>query len=104
MRERPGLGSVPAPFLVLVGVASVQCGAAVARGLFDELGATGMVLLRLTLASLLLGFVLRPRLGAWSGEAWRAALLLGAAVAGMNLLFYLAIRSVPLGIAVTLSF
>jgi inner membrane transporter RhtA len=89
---------------VLVGVASVQCGAAVARGLFDELGATGIVLLRLTLASLLLAIVLRPQVRAWSREAWRAALLLGAAVAGMNLTFYLSIRTVPLGIAVTVEF
>jgi inner membrane transporter RhtA len=82
----------------------VQCGSAVARGLFDDLGAAGVTLLRLGLASLLLLLVLRPRVRAWSRAAWRAALLLGCAMAGMNLVFYLAIRTVPLGVAVTVEF
>lgn len=82
----------------------MQCGSAVARGLFDDLGAAGVTLLRLGLASLLLLVVLRPRVRAWSRAAWRAALLLGCAMAGMNLVFYLAIRTVPLGVAVTVEF
>jgi inner membrane transporter RhtA len=98
------LERVPAPLLVLVAIASVQCGSAVARGLFDDLGAAGVTLLRLGLASLLLLLVLRPRIRSWSRAAWRAALLLGCAMAGMNLVFYLAIRTVPLGVAVTVEF
>lgn len=90
--------------MVLVAIASVQCGSAVARGLFDDLGAAGVTLLRLGLAALLLLAVLRPRLRTWSRDAWRAAALLGVVMAGMNLLFYLAIRTVPLGIAVTVEF
>jgi inner membrane transporter RhtA len=95
---------VPAPVLVLVAIASVQCGSAVARGVFDELGAAGITLLRLGLASLLLLVVLRPRVRTWPGQAWRAAILLGVVMAGMNLTFYLSIRTVPLGIAVTVEF
>lgn len=95
---------MPPPLLVLVAITSVQCGSAIARGLFDELGAAGTTLLRLALAALLLLAVLRPRLTTWSREAWRAAVLLGVAMAGMNLLFYLAIRIVPLGVAVTVEF
>jgi inner membrane transporter RhtA len=102
--EPRSLDRVPAPLLVLVAIASVQCGSAVARGLFDDLGAAGVTLLRLGLASLLLLLVLRPRVRAWSRAAWRAALLLGCAMAGMNLVFYLAIRTVPLGVAVTVEF
>ncbi|MCU1590354.1 MAG: ywfM-like transporter [Frankiales bacterium] len=98
------LGSVPAPLLVLVAIASVQCGSAVARGVFDDLGAAGITLLRLGLASLLLLVVLRPRVRSWSAQAWRAAALLGAVMGGMNLVFYLSIRTVPLGIAVTVEF
>jgi inner membrane transporter RhtA len=79
----PRLDRVPAAALVLVAITSVQCGSAVARGLFGDLGASGVTLLRLGLASLL---------------------LLGAAMAGMNLVFYLALRTVPLGIAVTVEF
>lgn len=95
---------MPAPLLVLVAIASVQCGSAVARTVFDDLGAAGITLLRLGLAAALLLVVVRPKVGSWSREAWRAALLLGVAMAGMNLLFYLSIRTVPLGVAVTVEF
>jgi inner membrane transporter RhtA len=88
----------------MVSIASVQCGSALARGLFGDLGAPGVTLLRLGLAALLLLVLLRPRLGSWSREAWRAAALLGLVMAGMNLAFYLAIRTVPLGVAVTVEF
>lgn len=95
---------VPASFLVLVAIASVQTGSALARTVFDDLGAAGVTLLRLALSSLLLLVVLRPRLRAWTRESWRSAVVLGGAMAGMNLVFYLSLRTVPLGIAVTVEF
>ncbi|HVM28937.1 MAG TPA: EamA family transporter [Mycobacteriales bacterium] len=95
---------VPAPVLVLAAVASVQTGSAVARTLFDALGSNGVVLLRLGLSSLLLLAVLRPRFWRWSRASLGAAALLGVAMAGMNTVFYLSIRTVPLGIAVTVEF
>jgi inner membrane transporter RhtA len=96
--------ALPAPVLVLGSIVSVQVGSAVARTVFDELGAAGVTLLRLALSALLLAVVLRPRVRRWSRRSWRSALLLGAVMAGMNLTFYLAIRTVPLGIAVTVEF
>lgn len=95
---------VPAPLLVLVAITSVQSGAALARTLFDDLGAAGVTLLRLGLSALLMLVVLRPRVRQWTSDAWVAALLLGAAMAGMNLVFYLSLRTVPLGVAVTVEF
>lgn len=95
---------VPAPALVLLAIVSVQTGSAVARRLFDELGAAGVTLLRLLLAALVLLLVLRPRVQRWTRQAWGAAALLGIAMAGMNLTFYLALRTVPLGVAVTVEF
>ncbi|GIF14068.1 EamA family transporter [Actinoplanes teichomyceticus] len=95
---------VPAPLLVLAAIASVQLGSAIARTLFDDLGAAGVTFLRLALAALILGLLTRPDLRAWSAAAWRAAALLGVFMAGMNLIFYLAIRTVPLGTAVTVEF
>ena len=95
---------VPAPLLVLVSIVSVQVGSAVAKGLFDDLGAAGVTLLRLALAALLLLAVLRPAVRQWSRASWTASLLLGGAMAGMNLSFYLALRTVPLGVAVTVEF
>jgi inner membrane transporter RhtA len=95
---------VPAPLLVLAAIASVQFGSAVARTLFDDLGAAGVTFLRLAIAALILAVVTRPRVFSWSFAAWRAAALLGLFMAGMNLIFYLAIRTVPLGTAVTVEF
>lgn len=95
---------MPAPLLVVVSIASVQTGSAVARSVFDQTGALGITLLRLGLSSALLVAVLRPAPWRWSREARTATLLFGAAMAGMNILFYLALRTVPLGVCVTVEF
>ena len=98
------LDRAPAPLLVLTAIVSVQVGSGVARQLFDELGAAGVTLLRVGLAALLLLAAVRPRVRSWSLEVWRAAVVLGVAMASMNLLFYQALRTVPLGVAVTVEF
>ncbi|WP_127505833.1 EamA family transporter [Actinoplanes solisilvae] len=95
---------VPAPAQVLLAIASVQVGSAVARGLFDDLSAAGVTFLRLFLAALILAVVTRPKIRTWSRTAWLAAAMLGVAMAGMNLIFYLSLRDVPLGTAVTIEF
>src|SRR5688500_1613818 len=97
----PALDRVPAPGLVLVAIASVQTGSALARTIIDDLGAPGVPLLRVGLASAILVAVLRPPVRTWSPDAWRSAALLGVSMAGMNLAFYLSLRTVPLGVAVT---
>lgn len=89
---------------MLGAIASVQTGSAVARTLFDDLGAAGVTLLRLVLSAAVLVAVLRPKVGTWSARQWQAAGLLGGAMAGMNLVFYLSLRTVPLGVAVTVEF
>lgn len=101
---RPTLQRVPAPALVLVGIASVQTGSAIARSLFDDLGVAGTALWRLTLAALILLVALRPKVRGWARRQWLAALLLGIALAGMNLVFYSSIKLIPLGVAVTVEF
>jgi inner membrane transporter RhtA len=99
-----GLESVPAPALVLVGIASVQTGSAIARNSFDVTGAAGMTLLRLAIAGVLLTAVVRPAFRSWGREQWTATLTLGLTMGAMNLVFYQAIRTVPLGVAVTVEF
>lgn len=99
-----GSARVPAPVLVLVAIGSVQTGSAVARTLFDDLGAGGSTLLRLGLSALMLLAVLRPAVRSWGRDQWLAALLLGGAMGAMNLSFYLSLRTVPLGVAVTVEF
>lgn len=95
---------VPAPALVVISIVSVQTGSAVARTVFDDTGALGITLMRLAFSSALLVAVLRPRPWQWSRDAQRSTLLFGLAMAGMNIGFYLALRTVPLGVCVTVEF
>ena len=104
MSRRRGLESVPAPALVLIGIASVQTGSAIARTAFDVTGAAGMTLMRLAVAGILLTAVVRPALRSWGREQWTAVLALGLTMGAMNLVFYQAIQTVPLGVAVTVEF
>ena len=89
---------------VLAAVVSVQLGAAVATGLFDELGPVGTVMLRLVFAAVVLIAIWRPALSTLRAAHWRDVVLFGVAIAGMNTSFYLALDRIPLGIAVTLEF
>ena len=85
-------------------VLSVQVGAAVATTLFDELGPSGTVLLRTGFAAVILVAIWRPKVPRGAGGPLRDAVLLGIALAGMNLSFYAALDRIPLGIAVTFEF
>ena len=51
---------MPPTLLVLAAVASVQFGAALAKGLFDEIGPGGTVFLRMAFAALVLAAIWRP--------------------------------------------
>lgn len=91
--------------LLLVAMVSVQLGAVVAKGLFPRVGPQGATALRLVFAALILVAVRRP----WRDlhAVGRGALPLvayGLALGAMNTLFYLALRTTPLGIAVALEF
>ena len=98
----PGRGWATA--YVALAALSVQGGAAVAVGLIADIGPLPTVWLRLGIGALILA-VLRPF---WRStvdrRGWRAALLLGIALAVMNASFYEGIARIPLGVAVTLEF
>jgi inner membrane transporter RhtA len=98
------LDRIPAPWLVVAGVSSVQLGAAIAKSLFDELTPTGLVMLRLVFGSLILGIFFRPRVRDRSSRELQLALAFGLTLVTMNFCFYQAIDRIPLGIAVTLEF
>jgi inner membrane transporter RhtA len=90
--------------LVLIATASVQVGAAFAKGLFDDVGPSGAVLLRVLFAAVLLWAIWRPRPSAHSRGDLRLAAVFGLSLAAMNLSFYEALDRIPLGVAVTLEF
>ena len=98
------LGSVPPPAMVLLGVVSVQLGAAVAKNLFAVAGPSGAVTLRLVFASAVLLAVWRPSPRGLDRRTLAVILGYGAVLACMNLAFYQAIQRIPLGAAVTIEF
>jgi len=102
-RTAPGF-TVPAPALVLGGVASVQFGAAIAKSLFDDLTPTGVVALRLLFGAIVLGLFFRPRVRNRPWVELRLAIVFGLTLVAMNLCFFQALDRIPLGIAVTLEF
>lgn len=87
---------------MLVGIFSQQFGAAAATSLFPRLGAAGVVSLRLAVSAVVLLAVCRPRVRGYRRADWVVVAGFGAALAGMNMLFYQAIARIPLGAAVTL--
>jgi inner membrane transporter RhtA len=95
---------VPPTLLVLAAVASVQFGAALAKTLFDELGAGGTVFLRMLTAALVLAVIWRPRVTGHDRRDLGLAIAFGLALAAMNLCFYASLDRIPLGIAVTFEF
>ncbi|MET0205989.1 MAG: EamA family transporter, partial [Thermoleophilaceae bacterium] len=95
---------MPPTVLVLLAIASVQFGAALAKGLFDEIGAGGTVFLRVLFAALVLMALWRPSLRGHGRRALRLVVLFGLVLACMNLAFYAALDRIPLGVAVTFEF
>jgi inner membrane transporter RhtA len=91
-------------WLVLVGILSVQLGAAVAKSLFGEISPTGIVWLRLVTSALLLGLIARPALRGRRRGDWAVVLGFGIALGVMNWAIYQAFARIPLGVAVTIEF
>ena len=90
--------------LLLVAMGSIQLGASFAKTLFHSVGASGAVALRTALATLMLAVVLRPWRTRISQGSWRALVVYGVSLGVMNFLYYLALRTLPLGITVAIEF
>ena len=89
---------------LVVAMLSFQFGAAVAKQLIPMVGAPGTTALRLGISALLLIVMQRP----WRTVPSRAnvpiILAYGLSLGTMNFVFYQALRTIPLGIAVGLEF
>lgn len=90
--------------MLLLSMASYQLGAALAKQLFPMIGAQGATACRLGLGALILLLVRRPWRSWRRGRDLRALWGYGLSIGVMNLVFYMSLRTIPLGIAVALEF
>jgi inner membrane transporter RhtA len=88
----------------LLSMVSVQGGASIAKQLFPALGATGTSILRIGLSAVFLNIINRPKFSKFTKQQWLYCAIYGIGIAAMNLIFYLAIQRIPLGLAVTVEF
>ena len=93
------------PVAALMGsLVSLCVGTSFAKTLFPQMGAEGVSAYRIGLSALLLVLVLKPWRRRWQVRDLPALTFYGLALGGMNLLFYLAIARIPLGLAIAIEF
>lgn len=90
--------------VLLISMLSLQGGASLAKTLFPTVGATGITALRLGFGTVILCLIFKPWRLRFRPEQRMPLIIYGLALGTMNFLFYLSIRTVPLGIAVGLEF
>lgn len=96
--------NIPPIYAVLLAIISVQCGAAIAKSLFPAIGAAGTASIRIGVSAIILLIAYRPNLKAITSKQWKIVVPYGMSLGIMNLIFYLAIERIPIGLAVTLEF
>src|SRR5579859_7733934 len=90
--------------VLLISMVSYQCGASLAKHLFPQVGAQGATAYRLGLSALIMLLWRRPWRRLDSRRDWRVLWGYGLSIGAMNLVFYMSLRTIPLGIAVALEF
>ena len=98
------LPQIPPLPAVLLAIISVQAGAAIAKGLFPAIGPESTASLRIGLSAVILLIANRPNLLKLTKVQWKAVALYGLVLGAMNLIFYMAIKRIPLALGVTLEF
>lgn len=87
---------------LIVGSLSLSSGSSFAKQLFPIIGPQGTTSLRTALAALILLAIWRPWRRPLAPRDLRNIALYGASLGMMNLCFYLALRTVPLGIVIAI--
>ena len=92
------------PLAVLGSVVSLCVGSSYAKSLFPVLGAQGVTAYRVGFAAILLLLFWRPWRIPLTKEVGQRIILYGVTLGLMNLCFYMAIRTLPVGIAIAIEF
>ncbi|MFA6236018.1 MAG: EamA family transporter [Bacteriovorax sp.] len=91
-------------FTILTAMLSIQFGASIAKKLFPVAGIAGTTMLRVTIAAIILLGIWKPWKINYTKKNYLIFLGYGISLGAMNLLFYLSLARIPLGIAVALEF
>lgn len=93
------------PYLALVGgILFLSLGTSFAKTLFPVAGAMGTAAMRVGISALILLAVFRPWRHSFTARDLKGLALYGAVLGMMNLSFYLALATIPLGIALAIEF
>jgi inner membrane transporter RhtA len=93
------------PVLAVIGsIVSLCVGSSFAKKLFSTIGPQGATSLRVSFAAIILLLIWRPWRLAMSRREAKEIVLYGVTLGLMNLLFYMAISKLPLGIAIAIEF
>ena len=93
------------PVLAVLGsVSALGVGTSLAKQLFPLIGAQGTSALRVGFAALILICIWRPWRWPLNRQQAVSLLVFGMALGGMNLMFYMALRDIPFGLAVAIEF
>lgn len=95
---------VQAPLILLIAMISMQSSGSFAKYLFGQFPILTVSAMRLLLGAVILALIFKIWQIHFRQIKWPAIISYGLALAGMNLLFYLSINRLPLGIAVSFEF
>lgn len=104
MSNLKNMPHIQAIFLLLIAMVSLQSSGSLAKVLFDQFPILTVSAMRLMLSGLILAVIFKIWQIQFDQVKWKAIITYGLALAGMNLLFYLSIARLPLGIAVSFEF
>jgi inner membrane transporter RhtA len=90
--------------IVILAIFGFQGGASLAKRLFPLFGAEGMAAMRLLFSALIMSAIFRPWRGALTRKECGLLLAYGLSMGGMNLTFYMALKTLPQGITVAIEF
>jgi len=96
--------AVQAPLMLLIAMISMQSSGSFAKYLFDQFPILTVSAMRLLLGAGVLALIFKIWQVSFKQVKWFTIVSYGLALAGMNMLFYLAIDRLPLGIAVAFEF